>query len=296
MSGHCYQCKGAVKMGWCDAQECNNTLALLAAKRHPHIRQYYHLATHCTSCCDNPELQAHCPTQLAQRCAACASSGGSARGAECHFPFTYKGETHPHCIKSNSRNGASWCATTADFRADKLWGRCPDAGKGCSRYNPQSVSVDYGVAFTALGALYGKQAYRLQGRVVYTDPSPMVRMLNSDDAAPLKNPDAVLGNIAVTVAPANGGVGIEYCVLAAQYAGAGAFILIWYNDEGVTAAGEFPNVTDTVHDRAEERRMAAQKRPPYFNEPRRVYPPTPNTIIRWRICVCTQGLLRCTRR
>ena len=47
---------------------------------------------------------------------------GNANGAFCQFPFRYKGVTYYQCTRID--NQRDWCATTANYDIDKLWGVC----------------------------------------------------------------------------------------------------------------------------------------------------------------------------
>ncbi|XP_076800898.1 uncharacterized protein LOC143445580 isoform X1 [Clavelina lepadiformis] len=48
--------------------------------------------------------------------------GGNANGAPCHFPFEYRGKTYRTCITDD--HSSPWCATTADYPNDQMWGVC----------------------------------------------------------------------------------------------------------------------------------------------------------------------------
>lgn len=51
------------------------------------------------------------------------TSGGTANGAVCKFPFVYKTVTYYSCITINN-NGKLWCATSSNYDIDELWGNC----------------------------------------------------------------------------------------------------------------------------------------------------------------------------
>ena len=51
------------------------------------------------------------------------TSGGNANEAMCVFPFTYQSVQYYQCITTNN-NGQLWCATTANYDIDNLWGNC----------------------------------------------------------------------------------------------------------------------------------------------------------------------------
>ena len=48
---------------------------------------------------------------------------GTAGGANCFFPFLYKGLTYTNCITLDNKN-VPWCATTYNYPVDKAWGNC----------------------------------------------------------------------------------------------------------------------------------------------------------------------------
>ncbi|KAJ8393546.1 hypothetical protein AAFF_G00060190 [Aldrovandia affinis] len=50
---------------------------------------------------------------------------GNAEGAMCHFPFLFEGESYSSCTTEGRSDGLPWCATTADYGRDKLFGFCP---------------------------------------------------------------------------------------------------------------------------------------------------------------------------
>ena len=50
------------------------------------------------------------------------TNGGTANGAMCVFPFTYQGQAYYECVLLNSQ--ALWCATSANYDTDVLWGYC----------------------------------------------------------------------------------------------------------------------------------------------------------------------------
>ena len=48
------------------------------------------------------------------------TTGGTASGGSCVFPFTWKGVAHTKCTTADN-DGVAWCYTAGD---DKEWGNC----------------------------------------------------------------------------------------------------------------------------------------------------------------------------
>uniref|UniRef100_A0A8C1CRR2 Matrix metalloproteinase-9 n=1 Tax=Cyprinus carpio carpio TaxID=630221 RepID=A0A8C1CRR2_CYPCA len=53
------------------------------------------------------------------------TSYGNAEGATCHFPFLFEGQSYSTCTTEGRTDGLPWCATTADYDKDKIFGFCP---------------------------------------------------------------------------------------------------------------------------------------------------------------------------
>ncbi|XP_004687492.1 PREDICTED: matrix metalloproteinase-9 [Condylura cristata] len=50
---------------------------------------------------------------------------GNADGKPCVFPFTFEGRSYSACTTEGRSDGYRWCATTANYDQDKLYGFCP---------------------------------------------------------------------------------------------------------------------------------------------------------------------------
>nr|XP_023691113.1 matrix metalloproteinase-9 [Paramormyrops kingsleyae] len=50
---------------------------------------------------------------------------GNAGGAMCQFPFIFQGKSYSSCTTEGRSDNMLWCATTADFDKDELYGFCP---------------------------------------------------------------------------------------------------------------------------------------------------------------------------
>ncbi|XP_073448050.1 uncharacterized protein [Aquarana catesbeiana] len=49
---------------------------------------------------------------------------GKASGEPCAFPFKYKSKWYMDCTGDGTSDGRLWCATTADYDTDGIWGYC----------------------------------------------------------------------------------------------------------------------------------------------------------------------------
>ncbi|XP_037667369.1 matrix metalloproteinase-9 [Choloepus didactylus] len=53
------------------------------------------------------------------------TQAGNAGGKPCVFPFIFEGRSYSACTTDGRSDGYRWCATTASFDQDKLYGFCP---------------------------------------------------------------------------------------------------------------------------------------------------------------------------
>ncbi|XP_051465466.1 macrophage mannose receptor 1-like isoform X2 [Apus apus] len=72
--------------------------------------------------CKKPKVE---PSESPVQQKAIFTLQGNANGQLCVFPFKYEGKEYNECTDAGRPNGWLWCATTADFDADKLYGFCP---------------------------------------------------------------------------------------------------------------------------------------------------------------------------
>ncbi|MEJ1279083.1 matrix metallopeptidase 9 [Cricetulus griseus] len=55
---------------------------------------------------------------------------GNGDGKPCVFPFIFEGRSYSACTTEGRSDGYRWCATTANYDQDKLYGFCPTRGPG----------------------------------------------------------------------------------------------------------------------------------------------------------------------
>uniref|UniRef100_A0A8C3ERF6 Uncharacterized protein n=1 Tax=Corvus moneduloides TaxID=1196302 RepID=A0A8C3ERF6_CORMO len=82
---------------------------------------------------------------------------GNANGQPCVFPFKYKDKQYNECTDAGRSDGWLWCATTADFDADKLYGFCP-LTNDTERFWTEDVSTGIHYQINSESALTWHQA------------------------------------------------------------------------------------------------------------------------------------------
>lgn len=61
---------------------------------------------------------------------------GNGEGKPCVFPFTFEGSSYSACTTDGRLDGYRWCATTANYDKDKLYGFCPTRGNSAPPPRP----------------------------------------------------------------------------------------------------------------------------------------------------------------
>uniref|UniRef100_A0A8C0UYV8 Macrophage mannose receptor 1-like n=1 Tax=Cyanistes caeruleus TaxID=156563 RepID=A0A8C0UYV8_CYACU len=82
---------------------------------------------------------------------------GNANGQPCVFPFKYKEKQYNECTDAGRSDGLLWCATTADFDADELYGFCPLIND-TERFWTEDVSTNIHYQINSESALTWHQA------------------------------------------------------------------------------------------------------------------------------------------
>lgn len=90
------------------------------------LSDFFSLQNACTEAvCSTTQSRAQVgisSTQASQNCVI-YTTGGSANGAPCRFPFKFNGVLYYTCITLDN-DGQEWCATVYDYDAIKSWGNC----------------------------------------------------------------------------------------------------------------------------------------------------------------------------
>ncbi|KAM5220695.1 matrix metalloproteinase-9 [Hipposideros larvatus] len=68
---------------------------------------------------DSDRLFGFCPSERLY------TEHGNADGEPCVFPFVFEGRSYSACTTDGRSDGYRWCATTASYDQDKLYGFCP---------------------------------------------------------------------------------------------------------------------------------------------------------------------------
>lgn len=66
---------------------------------------------------------------------------GNADGKPCVFPFIFEGRSYSSCTTEGRSDGYRWCATTANYDQDKLYGFCPTRGTSCLAWQVEPGSA-----------------------------------------------------------------------------------------------------------------------------------------------------------
>jgi len=114
----------------------------------------------------------------------CETRCNTVSGAECVFPFTYKGKTYRKCTTDNSENNAPWCATQVTPGGEVVNRKWEDCEEFCS-----SDFCDEGL-FNEIGSC-----------VNGSDAQGLLRSLKSDNVAAKLDDDFSAGQKTITTCP-----------------------------------------------------------------------------------------------
>ncbi|KAL4656376.1 hypothetical protein GN956_G6474 [Arapaima gigas] len=78
------------------------------------------------------------------------TTGGTAAGEPCVFPFLFLGKEYSTCISEGQQDGRLWCATTYDYDRDKRWGFCETEGQAEQRRWAVEAEEIYQSALTVI--------------------------------------------------------------------------------------------------------------------------------------------------
>ena len=83
------------------------------------------------------------PKKIGLPTSRCTTVSGPDSGANCVFPFIYKGKQYRGCILVDADDGKPWCSTLTDSSGQHVggqgrWGHCPAS---CSRGSQGSTTT-----------------------------------------------------------------------------------------------------------------------------------------------------------
>merc|ERR1711872_925631 len=109
------------------------------------------------TCCSGLECSKTSETAVAQTCnypattttassttttsaSKCMTVSGAVSGAECQFPFVFKGQVYNSCTTAGGFS-QPWCATTNSYYINSQWGNCASNCPGVEQTQPAEVCM-----------------------------------------------------------------------------------------------------------------------------------------------------------